>query len=140
MIQHHAAGQQHGSGIGNVPVRNTLPCVPCGLRCRKNQERDKTLSQQVVDRHESRIFLSSKNRGDTDRFKDSVGMAIISPRDKARPSHQACTHVAHHVSIQIGHHHHVELLGLGHQLKTQTNRVAGESCVIFLFKLKAYVI
>lgn len=63
----------------------------------------------------------------THRFKDSIGMAIISPGHEARPSHQACTHVAHHVPIQIGHHHHIKLLGLGHQLKSQTNKVAGES-------------
>lgn len=54
-------------------------------------------------------------------------MAIISPRHEARPSHQACTHVAHHVPIQIGHHHHIKLLGISNQLKTQTNKVVGES-------------
>lgn len=54
-------------------------------------------------------------------FKDGVVAAIISPGHEARPSHQACTHVAYDIPVQIGHHHHIKLLGLGHQLKTHTN-------------------
>lgn len=52
-------------------------------------------------------------------FKDSIVTAIISPRHEARPSHQACTHVAYYIPVQIGHHHHIKLLGLGHQLQRQ---------------------
>jgi len=32
VVQHHAAGQQHGSGVGDVLVGDTLPRVPRGLR------------------------------------------------------------------------------------------------------------
>lgn len=59
----------------------------------------------------------------THRFKYSIITAIISPGNEAGTSHQTCTHVAHHVPIQIGHHHHIELLGLGHQLKTQAYKI-----------------
>lgn len=54
----------------------------------------------------------------THRFKNSVVSTIVGPGHKARPSHQACTHVADYVAVQIGHHHHIKLLRLGHQLKT----------------------
>lgn len=45
-------------------------------------------------------------------------MAVIGTGNEAGPSHQARTHVAHHVAVQVGHHHHVKLLRLGHQLGT----------------------
>lgn len=35
VVQHHAASQQHGSGVCNVLACNTLSCVPCGLKSRK---------------------------------------------------------------------------------------------------------
>lgn len=63
----------------------------------------------------------------THRFKDSVGMTIIGPGDKARPSHKACAHIAHHVPIQIRHHHHIKLLRLGHQLKYHMKAEVGSS-------------
>lgn len=52
----------------------------------------------------------------THSFKDGIGVAVIGARNEAGPSHQACTHVAHHVAVQVGHHHHVKLLWLRHQL------------------------
>lgn len=52
----------------------------------------------------------------THSFKDGVVVPVIGARNEARPSHQACTHVAHHVAIQVWHHHHVKLLRLRHKL------------------------
>ena len=47
MIEHHAASQQHGRGVGNVPVGNTLPSVPCGLTAREKINRpDRERDQQ----------------------------------------------------------------------------------------------
>lgn len=54
----------------------------------------------------------------THSFKHGVGVAVIGARNEAGPSHQTCTHVAHHVSVQVRHHHHVKLLRLRHQLGT----------------------
>lgn len=45
-------------------------------------------------------------------------MSVIGARNEAGPSHQARTHVAHHVAVQVRHHHHIKLLRLGHQLGT----------------------
>lgn len=56
-------------------------------------------------------------------FKDSIVTAIIGPGNKARPSHKARTNVAHHVPVQVGHHHHIKLLGFRHQLKSHTRRL-----------------
>lgn len=40
MVQHHAASQQHGGGVSNVPVGNALPSVPCAL---EDQERERKI-------------------------------------------------------------------------------------------------
>lgn len=61
------------------------------------------------------------------RFKDGVVPAIVGPGHQTRSSHQTSTHVAHHVPVQVGHHHHVELVRLGHQLQTQTKDEAGST-------------
>lgn len=63
----------------------------------------------------------------THSFKDGIVVAVIGTRNEAGPSHQACTHVAHHVAIQVGHHHHIKLLRLRHQLgiaETGSSRVS----------------
>lgn len=63
----------------------------------------------------------------THSFKDGIVLAVIGTRNEAGPSHQACTHVAHHVAVQVGHHHHVKLLRLRHQLgiaETGSSRVS----------------
>ena len=51
-----------------------------------------------------------------DRFKQGIVLSMVGPGDQARPPNQARAHVAHHVTIQVGHQHHVELLGPRHQL------------------------
>lgn len=81
----------------NIPVRNQ------GRWCVKTH---------ACTAHVLRCLLN------THSFKDGVGMAVIGTGNEAGPSHQARTHVAHHVAVQVGHHHHVKLLRLGHQLGT----------------------
>lgn len=44
-------------------------------------------------------------------------MAIVGPGHKARAPNQSCADVVDNVSIEIGHHHDIELLGSGHQLR-----------------------
>lgn len=81
------------------------------------------LQRQVTD-----IVLRTTTH--THRFKHSIVTAKIGTGHQARPSHQASTHVAHHVPVQIGHHHYIKLLWFGHQLK-YTHRVnnLGAYCI-----------
>lgn len=72
------------------------------------------------------MYFTNHDLTNTHRFKDSVVTAVVCPGHKAGPTYQACTHVAHHVPVQIGHHHHIELLGLGHQLKTEVKNIKTE--------------
>lgn len=55
-------------------------------------------------------------------FKHGVVAAVVGAGHQSGSSHQAGTHVAHHVPVQVGHHHDVKLLGFGHQLE-HTDRV-----------------
>lgn len=73
-------------------------------------------------RKQSRQCPTISKLSDTHRFKDSIVTTIIGPRHKPRSSHQPCTHIAHHIPIEIRHHHHIKLLGLGHQLKHNQSR------------------
>ena len=50
------------------------------------------------------------------RFKDCIVPAVVGPRHQAGAADQPGAHVAHHVAIQVWHHHHIKLLRVGHQL------------------------
>ncbi len=49
-------------------------------------------------------------------FKEDVLMSDIPAGTDTSSTHQASTDVAHYVAIEVGHHHHIKLVGIGHQL------------------------
>ena len=49
-------------------------------------------------------------------FIEDILPADILPRTQSCPTHQTRPNVADYVAIEIGHHHHVKLIRVGHQL------------------------
>lgn len=43
-------------------------------------------------------------------------IAVVFARDEASAANEAAQHVGHDGAVQVGHHHHVKLVGVGHQL------------------------
>lgn len=54
------------------------------------------------------------------RLKHGVVLPVVGSRHQAWSTNQPGTHIAHHVSIQVGHDHHIELLGPGNKLPHNT--------------------
>ena len=52
----------------------------------------------------------------THLFKEDIFSANVLPRTQACPAHQPGSNVADYVAIEIGHHHHIKLVGVGYQL------------------------
>ena len=60
VIEHHAACQQHGRGVGNVPVGNTLPSVPRGLTERDETNRpDRERERDQRRAHLTKVHLAT---------------------------------------------------------------------------------
>lgn len=53
----------------------------------------------------------------THRLKHSIHVAIVGPSYQARAPNQPCADIVDNVTIEIGHHHDIELLRVGHQLQ-----------------------
>jgi hypothetical protein len=43
-------------------------------------------------------------------------IAVVFARDEASAANEAAQHVGHDGAVQVGHHHHVKLVGVGHEL------------------------
>jgi len=43
-------------------------------------------------------------------------VAVVFARDEASAANEAAQHVGHDGAVQVGHHHHVKLVGVGHEL------------------------
>ena len=50
-------------------------------------------------------------------LKQDVLMSNIPPRADPSATNQTSTYVADNIAIEIGHHHHVKLVGIGDQLQ-----------------------
>lgn len=55
-------------------------------------------------------------------LKYSVVRPIVGPWHQSWSTNQPSTYIAHNVAIQVGHNHHIELLGPGNQLTNRQNR------------------
>lgn len=53
----------------------------------------------------------------TNRFKHSVVSPVVGTRHQTGSAHQAGTHIANHISVEVRHHHDIKLEGLGNKLK-----------------------
>lgn len=50
--------------------------------------------------------------------RQSYVIAVVLAAKKTRPADQSADYVRHDAAVQIGHYHHVELMGFGNQLHT----------------------
>lgn len=55
--------------------------------------------------------------GDTHGFKHSILRTVAFPWYHSRPSNQPCCQVVNDVSIQVGHHQNIKLVGILDQLQ-----------------------
>ena len=49
-------------------------------------------------------------------FKDRIIVSHIHAPNHAGPSYQSCSYVAQDVTVQVGHHQNIKLLGSGYHL------------------------
>lgn len=98
VLEHVHSSTQHGHWVGNVLSSDGCSSVP-GAR----------LKNGVLQGHKLEL-----NQAYILRVQYVV--AIVFARDEASAANEAAQHVGHNGAVQVGHHHHVELVGVGHQL------------------------
>jgi len=117
VLEHHHRGKQEGCGVGEVLSSDVRRCS-VNLVTTQTKAKQSSHGRKAGKWNGSRICLSLKAKCGrrAHRLKDGTCSALIARGSETEAPDQASTHVTHNVPVKVGHHQHVKLGRVLHNL------------------------